>query len=198
MSPLADGEVGPGYSVQVLSPDYIGVCGLSPSIPHAKTPAICFTEYINELKPIHAMKILLLSFFMFVSIVATAQKKVAVFSTGKPGSAEYERLSFYTNNNKRADIIYTYGKDRKEMKLQYSGKANLKGVPCFKVKFPNAIVLYVTPRGLKLQVTDVDGKYNKIFAWEYEGPVNGIGTFCDVCAQSDEEAIQIINSAYLN
>jgi len=48
------------------------------------------------------------------------------------------------------------------------------------------------PLAAQLQVTDERGTYNKLFSWEYEGPVNGMGTFCEPCAGDPEEAMQLI------
>ena len=126
-----------------------------------------------------------------------AQLKVASYSFGKPGTDKYEHLAFWTNDGKRTVVNYAYGKEQKEVKLQYLGKDQVSRQICFKVQFTNNFVLYIIPKGRRLQVTDASGKYNKTFSWEYEGPVNGIGTFCDVCAEDDEDAMALIQSAYL-
>lgn len=126
-----------------------------------------------------------------------AQMKVAGYSVGQPGTDKYEHLEFWTIDGHRAEISYAYGKDRKEVKLQYLGKVQVNSSICFKVKFPNNYVLYILPKELRLQVRDARGKYNRTFSWEYEGPVNGIGTFCNVCAEDDEDAMKLIRSAYL-
>jgi hypothetical protein len=123
--------------------------------------------------------------------------KVANYSFGKPGTDKYEHFDFWTKDGKPTEINYAYGKKRKEVKLQNLGKDRLNGSDCFKVKFTNNYVLYIIPHGQQLQVTDPSGKYNKTFSWEYEGPVNGIGTFCDVCAIDDEDAMNLIHSTYL-
>jgi hypothetical protein len=73
----------------------------------------------------------------------------------------------------------------------------MNGDSCFKIQFTNKYVLYIIPTGLRLKVTDVTGKYNKTFSWEYEGPVNGIGTYCDPCADDDNDAMKIIHASYM-
>ena len=133
----------------------------------------------------------------FIAVALSAQMKVANYSFGRPRTDTYEHFDFCTKDGKPAEINYAYGKDPKEVKLQYSGKDSLNGAACFRVKFTNNYVLYVIPRGQQLQVTDAGGKYNRTFSWEYEGPVNGIGMFCDVCAESDQDAMDLIQSSYL-
>ena len=123
--------------------------------------------------------------------------KVANYSFGKPGTDKFEHIEFWTKDGIRTEINYAYGKDRKEVKLQYLGKGKINGSICFKVKFTNNYTLYIIPKGLKLQATDASGKYNKTFSWEYEGPVNGIGTFCEICAKDVDDAMNLIQSFYI-
>ncbi|HYV55816.1 MAG TPA: hypothetical protein VE933_14610, partial [Chitinophagaceae bacterium] len=120
------------------------------------------------------------------------------YSFGKPGTDNYENFDFWTKNGKRTEIVYRYGKDRKEVKLKYLGKDLLNGDSCFKVRFSNNYTLYIMPAGLQLKVVDANGKYNKTFAWEYEGPINGIGTHCDVCAADDQDAMRLIKTSYMH
>ncbi|HEX9503862.1 MAG TPA: hypothetical protein VF974_06120, partial [Patescibacteria group bacterium] len=126
-----------------------------------------------------------------------AQLKVAQYSYGKYGTDKYEQFEFWTKDGKRADILYGYGKHQKQVKLYYMGRGKINGDSCFKVQFTNNYVLYVIPKELRLRVIDTSGKYYKTFSWEYEGPVNGIGTHCDVCADNDADALQILLSSYL-
>jgi len=65
------------------------------------------------------------------------------------------------------------------------------------MQFTNKYVLYIIPAGLSLKVIDSSGTYSKIFSWQYGGPVNGIGTHCDVCAEDDTDAMKILRLAYL-
>ncbi|GAB3999728.1 hypothetical protein GCM10028807_50760 [Spirosoma daeguense] len=136
-------------------------------------------------------------FCTILTTFANAQMKVANFSYGEPGTDKYEQLSFWAKNGQRAEIRYTYGKDRKETTLTYLGKSPKAKGSGFNVQFPNNYVLYVAPVGNKLRLVDAQATYQKTFAWEYEGPVNGIGTFCNVCAQDDKEAMQLVRTYYL-
>jgi len=134
---------------------------------------------------------------LFLSTSSQAQSKVASYSYGNPATDQYESFGFWAKDGKRTGIDYAYGKREKMVKLHYLGKTKINGDSCFKVQFANQYVLYIIPTGLQLKVIDKTGKYNKTFAWEYEGPVNGIGTYCDVCAHSDEEAMKIIFASYM-
>ena len=127
---------------------------------------------------------------------ASAQTKVASYSFGTPGKADYEHLSFWVKAGKRTGIYYSYGADRKEAKLKYLGKTQLNTKPGFRVQFTNGHVLAVMPSG-NLLLVSANGQDAKRFAWEYEGPVNGIGTFCDVCAADEKEAMQLMRTYYL-
>lgn len=130
---------------------------------------------------------------ILASNAAHSQTKVANYALGKPGTDKYEQLSFWVKDGKRTDIFYAYGKDRKEVKVAYL-KSNKSG---FSVQFSNGHTLAITPNGTLLKVTDAAGKAPKTFAWEYEGPVNGIGTFCEPCAADEKEAMQIMRTYYL-
>lgn len=127
---------------------------------------------------------------------AKAQKALP-YSVGKYGTRDYESLEFHTEKHGRGDIYYSYGKPVKSIELTYLGKDTCQGSPCFKVQFPNRLILYVAPQKSALLVTDGKGKYQKTFMWEYEGPVNGIGTFCEVCAADEDEAMALIQQYFL-
>jgi hypothetical protein len=132
------------------------------------------------------------------SVVVSAQERVANYSTGRLGSAAFEHFSFGVRDGQRAAIEYTYGPRWKEITLEYAGAETWKGEKAFKVRFPNGRELYVIPRGETLRVVDVSGKYSKLFRWQYEGPVNGRGTFCDSCAEDETEAMRLMRAHYLN
>src|SRR6266508_2258722 len=125
------------------------------------------------------------------------QQRVANYAFGRIGTKSYEHLSFWTQNNERSEITYSYGENEKEIKLSYKGVDNFKGEPCFKIEFSNGKLLYVIPKGKSLRVVDDNGQYNKLFRWEYEGPRNGIGTFCNVCAGDEREAMRFIRRFFL-
>jgi hypothetical protein len=126
-----------------------------------------------------------------------AQQKVAYYAIGKDETNKYEQFSFGINNGRRTELTYAYGVKEKQIKLKYLGPAVFEGKNCFKIEFPNKLVLFVIPDGLKLKVVDSIGKYKKIFPWQYQGPVDGRGTFCDVCAEDDKEAIAIVKDHYM-
>ncbi|WP_461081971.1 hypothetical protein [Spirosoma flavus] len=122
---------------------------------------------------------------------------MANFSFGEPGTDTYEQLSFWSKDGQRGDIRYVYGKNRTETKLIFLSKTMPSFGNGFRVQFPNKLVLNVIPMGNRLKVFDDKATYQKTFAWEYEGPVNGIGTFCNVCAQDDKEAMKLVRTYYL-
>lgn len=140
-----------------------------------------------------------LSFFIALLLVhlSLSAQKVATYSTGNPGQADYESFAFWTKEDgNRSFITYNYGADRKEAKITYAGIGNYKGIQSFKIQFTNKLTLHVMRNGPQLHIVDNEGKYNKAFKWEYEGPVNGIGTFCNVCASDQVEATSIVDLFY--
>ncbi|RZK18878.1 MAG: hypothetical protein EOO56_15285 [Hymenobacter sp.] len=128
---------------------------------------------------------------------AQAQNQVANYGRGKPGTAAYEHFSFWTNNQQRTDIQYAYGKDRQDFRPRYAGPVRLHGQPGFKVQFANRRTLYLLPSGTKLLVATSATAAPKTFAWEYEGPVNGVGTVCSVCTPDAAAAMQLLRRHYL-
>jgi hypothetical protein len=138
--------------------------------------------------------LLIISTLLYDAI--NAQTQVANYHRGKYRTNSYESFSFWIKDNKRAEIHYSYGKNMKEVKLEYLGKDRINGQNCFKIRFPNNYTLYIIPKGFQLIVTDLPGKYNEIFSWQYEGPINGIGTYCDVCAEDDKDAMKLMRSFY--
>jgi len=128
---------------------------------------------------------------------AHAQNQVANYTFGKPGTASYEHFSFWTTDGQRSDMQYAYGKDRKDTQLRYVGLGRLNGQSCFKVQFPNRHVLYLVPSGTTLRVATASGAAPKTFVWEYEGPVNGVGTNCSVCVADEKAAMRLLQKHYL-
>ena len=139
--------------------------------------------------------IFFLIIILFVGSTAYGQK-AANYSFGKLGTPEYEHFSFWEKGGKDG-ITYSFGKNDNEVKLRYLGKDYGEGKHCFKVQFPNNFILYIIPDKFNLRIQDPTKHYRKMFSWEYEGPVNGIGTFCDVCAEDEKEALKIIEKFYL-
>ena len=137
----------------------------------------------------------LLLIALFIGTILYAQK-VAAYSYGELGNDNYERFSFWIKNNKRSDIYYSYSKVGKEIKLKFIGTGIFNGDSCFKVQFANDYVLHIIPKNNQLKVCDPTGKYSKYFKWEYEGPINGIGTFCEPCAEDGDAAMDLIKIYY--
>ncbi len=131
---------------------------------------------------------------MLVTYNQTLAQQVANYATGTPGNENYEEFSFWVRNNQRSTIDYTYGANRKSLRLKYFGKGT--NPSAFQVKFPNQLVLTLIPNGNTLLVKDAKGTYTKTFTWKYEGPVDGIGTFCTYCAKDEKAAMKIIRTYY--
>ena len=138
----------------------------------------------------------LLLAFSTIALTAYAQK-VANYSYGTAGKPDHEQFSFWVNANKSLDIYYYYGADRKQVKAKFLGKSFLKKEPCFKVRITNNYILYIIPKGNQLHIQDTSGKYNKDFQWAYEGPVNGIGTFCTPCTEDESAAMKLLKLNYM-
>ena len=127
----------------------------------------------------------------------TSESKVANYSVGKYGQKNYEHFSFWSNGGERSKITYIYGKDAKEYELEFLDAKTIQGRKGFEVKFPSNLILFVIPTGNNLRIINPRGTYNKIFKWEYEGAVNGVGTACTVCAEDETEAMTIIKNSYM-
>jgi hypothetical protein len=134
---------------------------------------------------------------MLAACPAHAQNRVANYGFGQPGTATYEHFSFWTKDGQRTDVQYAYGKDRKDTPLRYLGLGQLNGQTCFKVQFPNRHTLYLLPSGTTLHVATARTAAPKTFVWEYEGPVNGVGTNCSVCVADATAAMQLLQKHYL-
>lgn len=140
-------------------------------------------------------KAIAITLFLTITTAAYAQK-VANYSSGTPGTDSYQGYSFWTKNGKPSEITFRYGKDRTELKATYAGKTTYKSKPAFKMLFSNKQLFYVLPTGDKLQIINKKLNKTETFSWEYEGPVNGIGTFCEPCAQDEKEAKILLKKAY--
>lgn len=155
------------------------------------------------------MKIAGITLLLLLASPAFAQvapdAKVAYFETGGYNSRDREAVSFWKENGKRSRIEYQYGSDDKNVKLTYLGAADCGGEQCFKLGFPNKLVLYVTPGTDTIRVSDTadplrDGKpgyYDRTFSWRYEGPIDGIGTACTICAEGGKDATAMLRQFFL-
>ena len=142
-----------------------------------------------------------MKYFIFFSFIllspTTFCQQVANYSSGVRGTDDFEEFSFWARNNARAEIYYRYGKVPEEVKLTYGGRTLMRNRQCFKVKFPNGYELLISPKDQGLRVMDEDENYNKIFQWEYEGPVDGVGTACDICTKDEWEALVLIKAYFI-
>jgi len=130
---------------------------------------------------------------------AQAQKanRVANYYTGTPNTASYEHFSFWTTDGRRGDMQYSHGADRLDVALRYAGAAQLQGHAAFKVRFPDGKLLYVAPADTTLLVAPTATAEPQVFRWEYEGPVNGVGTDCSVCAPDAAVAAELVRKHFV-
>lgn len=123
--------------------------------------------------------------------------RVANFSQGEPGTEDFEKLSFWVWEGKHLEVNYVHGKDWNEVKLEYLGIGQEDNQEFFKVRFPNGYILNIRPEATSLFVRDKNEKYSKKFNWYYEGPIDGRGTFCDACVES-EASIEFVKKYFFN
>ena len=139
---------------------------------------------------------LLCAVLFLPTIVFGQESKVADFAIGRPNTKNYEHLSFWVDGNKRGKIIYSTRNRNKEIELIYLGAATKAGVKGFKVEFPNKTILFIVPNKNTLKITNEKTAAPKYFEWEYEGPANGRGTFCEVCAE-EKESFDLIRKYFM-
>jgi hypothetical protein len=138
-----------------------------------------------------------LALALLTTNAAQAQTKVASYAAGKPGTEQYEELSFWVKDGKRADIYYARGKTRGEIKGNYLPQTGKTNGASFAVRLADDRMLTIIPSGSQLKVAAAGTDAPKTFAWKYEGPVNGVGTFCRECAANPQEAMQLLRTYYL-
>lgn len=131
----------------------------------------------------HPVPAILLAALLAAPGVAAAEMAVANFFAGTPGTRSYEGLSLWVTDDpgKPRRIDYRYGKDRKDIELAYLGSEPSQKSSAFTARFPDGRVFRISVRKTTLRVQGPS--YAKTFRWEYEGPVDGIGTFCSVCVE---------------
>jgi hypothetical protein len=150
-----------------------------------------------------AFFILVVFLLLVFQLTGKAQKYpasvVAQFLTSQYGSRDYEHFAFWVYQNKNRQIEYSY-RDKKgeiqSLELSYLGKFKQGGRSGFRVLFPNNFVLRVFLTGDVLEVKAEKGNYFKYFRWQYEGPVDGRGTFCEPCSSDSSDAIQLLKDFY--
>lgn len=121
--------------------------------------------------------------------------KVANYSTGKYGTSSYEHFSFWVDDaEKPLEISFSMKNRDKDIIFTYAGKTvDGKG---FKVKTPNGATSSIYIVGRNLRVVNGRTKKAKIFKWEYEGPVNAIGTYCTPCVQEDKVSNRLYQEVF--
>lgn len=144
--------------------------------------------------------------FAFATTAAPAQDKTdsKVYENGKVAnysvatydysSPDFESFSFWNSPKGGNTVDYAYGKGGTRVRLRTLGP-NPDG-RSFAVQFPNGLVLDLVPQGDVLLVSDRAGKYHKTFEWQYEGPVDGRGTFCQPCVE-EAEAMPFVHEHFL-
>ncbi len=122
--------------------------------------------------------------------------RVANYSVAKYNTRAYEHFSFWIDAaGKPLEISYSMKNRDKEMTFFYEGKTgDGRG---FVLKAPNGATSSVYLVGNRLRVVNDKTKKAKIYKWEYEGPTDGIGTFCQACAETPKEAAGLLRQSYL-
>ena len=146
-------------------------------------------------------KLFCLAFFALSILTLSAQDKTyAFFMLGNYAYAEWEKLEFELNAN-GGDITYSYAKKPNGIKLKNLGIKYVGQYKVLMVQIPGSAKIYYLnpdPNNKRLQFKSSDNKYNKWLPLGYEGPVNGIGTYCERCANEPEDAFEIVNSFLTN
>lgn len=128
---------------------------------------------------------------------AQQNNRVANYYTGTPNTASYEHFSFWTTDGRRGDMQYSRGIDRHDAALRYAGTAQLQGHAAFRVRFPDGTLRYIAPTDTTLLVAPTATATPQVYRWEYEGPVNGVGTDCSVCAADAAAAMQLVRKHFV-
>lgn len=150
-------------------------------------------------------KILSLFLLIFAFIVCSKEAfsqnkyenaKAANYSVGKYNTSSYEHFTFWADAaGKPVEVSYSMKNRDEDIKFSYEGKTvDGKG---FKVKAPNGATSSIYVVGNNLRVINDKTKKAKIFRWEYEGPVEGRGTFCTPCVQEPKEAAEFIKKYFI-
>lgn len=152
---------------------------------------------LNSMYSINIQFIVPVALIFLFSQRAGAQLKVANYCYGRSGTEAYEHFEFWVRDGKWTDVRYRYGKGSKEARVYYIGKDVINEDTCFRIQFTNNYTLYIVPDRPYLKIMDKTGKYSKRFSWEYEGPITGIGTYCEPCFEEEDSAFRSVVSAYL-
>ena len=130
-----------------------------------------------------------------ISALKAQQKTHAFFMLGNYSYSKWEKLEFDLNDGV-GEITYSYAKKPDGVKLKILGTKYIGDIKVLMVQIPGfAKTFYINPdpKKSRVQFESSDRKYNKWFPLGYEGPVNGIGTFCEQCANEPNEAFEIVD-----
>lgn len=135
---------------------------------------------------------------LLAPIAHAQQLRVAHFAAGTRGTKSYQRLTFRVIDAKRDRITFAAGAAEEEQPMAWLGPTRCATNDCFRIQFPTGQILSITPRGVTLRVRGGTVPTVRAYHWEYEGPINGIGTSCDACAESAADAVRIVRSHFLH
>ena len=124
------------------------------------------------------------------------KKTHAFFMIGNYNYPKWEKIEFDLTANGK-EITYSYARKSEGIKLNIFGPKKIESSKVLMVKIPVlSKVYYITPdkKNKRIIMKSADGKYNKKFLLGYEGPVNGVGTFCETCANEPDDAFKIVDS----
>jgi len=126
--------------------------------------------------------------------------RVVTYSTGKINTKTYEALSFWIKDNKRAYIRYAHGIDAESLNLAYTGLVQVNGATGFSVRFPapDNNSFYIFQKGNGLRVEGRNGKYRKDYFWEDERKTDDPTSECNICAQDEQDAMNILSAYFFN
>ncbi|MBX7226210.1 MAG: hypothetical protein K1X55_09265 [Chitinophagales bacterium] len=136
---------------------------------------------------------LALILFLFIHLQKSfSQEKTHSFFEYRPEKANrWEILSF---DSEQHIITYSYAKHPEGYVLRIIGSKNVNGKAALIVAIPKIekeYFLYLNNTYEQLTFECADGSYKKTFTLGYEGPVNGIGTYCEQCANEPTEAYEL-------
>jgi hypothetical protein len=146
-------------------------------------------------------RLFFLIFLSSISLRSFSQdeaKTYAFFMIGNYSYPEWEKLEFELRDYKRV-IRYSYKKNEKGHVLQTLGTkyiGNQKALIVRIPKYDKTYLILTDKRNSRIIMMSEDQTYKKSFPLGYEGPIDGIGTYCDSCANEPKEAFEIVNSFF--
>ena len=142
---------------------------------------------------------LTLLFLLIVGRGYSQDKTHAFFMIGDYDSPQWEKIEFDLTGQGK-EITYSYRTNERGHKLQLLGMKYAGTRKELTVKITGTTKIYVLlsdPKNRRITMLSKDGTYKKTFALGYEGPVNGVGTYCDHCANEPEDAFKLVDVFFL-